>query len=368
MNRPQIRPQIRPKIRPDSGPAERRLKWGGLLAAFTLLASCSAAGQGPGGPQLDVILGPDPAPVLSDYGLFQDVAGAVPAERLMPYDLVNPLFTDYATKQRLVFVPGGEAATFEETDVFRFPVGTVLVKTFSLAPDMRSPDVGARRLETRLLIHKADGWTAYPYVWTEDQSEAVYTPAGKRFDIATISPSGEALQLRYAVPNQNQCKTCHQAGDAIAPIGPKARHLAHDSQLTAWAEAGILKGLPDRVEGEPHAFDASQPLEARARAWLDINCAHCHKADGSASNSGLWLSSTEPSGARIGLLKHPVAAGRGSGGLKQVIVPGDPDASILLYRMASTEPGVAMPELGRSVSDPASLALIREWIAAMETP
>lgn len=338
------------------------------LAALLLLAACSAAGKAAHGPDLAVILAAEPAPVLSDYGLFADVAGAVPAEGVLPYDLVNPLFTDHAAKHRLVFVPVGKAAQFDETGVFSFPVGSVLVKTFAFAPDMRAPYEGAWRVETRLLIHKADGWAAYPYVWNEDQTEAVYAPAGKRMGIETVSPSGESLELRYSVPNQNQCKTCHQAGDDIAPIGPKARHLAHEGQLTRWAEAGILEGLPEKVEAEPYAFDPSLPLDARARAWLDTNCAHCHKADGSASNSGLWLSATEESGARIGLLKHPVAAGRGSGGLKQVIVPGDPDASILLFRMASTEPGVAMPELGRSVSDPESLALIREWIGAMETP
>lgn len=339
-----------------------------LLASLFLLAACSPAGKGAPGPDLGVILAEDPAPGLSDYGLFSDMAAATPAEGVLPYDLINPLFTDHAAKHRFVFVPGGRAAAYHETDVFDFPVGSVLVKTFAFAPDMRAPEDGQWRVETRLLIHKAGGWVAYPYIWNEAQTEAVYSPAGRRFDIETISPDGAPLQLRYAVPNQNQCKTCHQTGKDIAPIGPKARHLAQDGQLLRWAGAGILEGLPGGVEGEPYAFDASRPLEARARAWLDVNCAHCHKADGSASNSGLWLSSTETGAARIGLLKHPVAAGRGSGGLKQVIVPGDPDASILLYRMASTEPGIAMPELGRSVTDPDSLALIREWIAAMETP
>ncbi|PKP81140.1 MAG: hypothetical protein CVT79_10745 [Alphaproteobacteria bacterium HGW-Alphaproteobacteria-18] len=344
------------------------MKWQAFLAALFLLAGCSAGGKGTVGPDLDVIFAADPAPVLSDYGLFSDLAGAVPAQGVLPYDLINPLFTDHAAKHRFVFVPDGKAAAYHETDVFDFPVGSVLVKTFAFAPDMRAPEDGQWRVETRLLIHKADGWVAYPYVWNEAQTEAVYTPAGKRIDIETVSPAGEALQLRYAVPNQNQCKTCHQVGKDIAPIGPKARHLDHDGQLLRWAGAGLLEGLPEGVAGEPYAFDVSKPLDARARAWLDINCAHCHKADGSASNSGLWLSATETGAAQIGIFKHPVAAGRGSGGLKQVIVPGDPDASILLYRIASTEPGVAMPELGRSVTDPDSLALIREWIAAMETP
>ncbi|MFN4025721.1 MAG: SO2930 family diheme c-type cytochrome [Hyphomonas sp.] len=336
-------------------------------AAGLALAACSAPGPAVSGPDMGVILADAPAERLSAYGLFSDIRGAAPADGVMPFDLVNPLFSDHASKDRFVFVPEGQAADYDEENVFRFPVGTVLVKTFSFAPDMRAPDQDAHRIETRLLIHKADGWAAFAYIWDEAQTEAAYAPAGRRMDIATISPQGERLAIRYAVPNQNQCKTCHQAGKDIAPIGPKARHLAHDGQLRGWEEAGILTGLPAEVALEPYAFDAAAPLDLRARAWLEINCAHCHKADGSASNSGLWLTAQEESPARLGIRKHPVAAGRGSGGLKQVIVPGDPDASILVYRMASTEPGVAMPELGRSVDDPDGLALIRDWIAAMET-
>lgn len=317
---------------------------------------------------MSVILDEAPAQNLSDYGLFADMASARPAPGVVPFDLVNPLFSDHAQKQRFVFVPLGAAADYDDTDVFDFPVGTVLVKTFAFAPDMRQPDQGAYRVETRLLIHKASGWSAFAYIWNAGGTEAVYAPIGGRQQIETISPSGAPLSINYSVPNQNQCKTCHQAGDALSPIGPKARNLNHKGQLEDWAERGLLAGLDGAAPAAPAVFDVTLPVEARARAWLDINCAHCHKPDGSASNSGLVLSSTETDPAKLGIGKHPVAAGRGAGTLFQVIVPGAPDRSILAFRMASVEPGVAMPELGRSVPDPEGLALVREWIAEMERP
>lgn len=335
-----------------------------VIAAFAALSACRAAS--PEGPNLPVILAGDPAPNLSDYGLFADMASAAPAPGVRAYDLVNPLFSDHAAKDRAIFLPPGTKAGYHDTEVFDLPVGTVLVKTFRFAPDMRSPNEGAYRVETRLLIHKPDGWAAFPYVWNEAQTEAVYSPVGARRSIETIAPSGEALTIAYSVPNQNQCKTCHQSGHDIRPIGLKARHLNHEGQLEAWAEAGLIAPLPDTLPSEPSVHDLSQPLDARARAWLDINCAHCHKPDGSASNSGLVLLSTEEDPVKIGIGKRPVAAGRGSGGQLQVIVPGAPDRSIMTFRMASTEPGVAMPELGRSVADPDGLALVREWIASME--
>lgn len=339
-----------------------------LAASIALAGLLSACGQaGPPGPDMAVILAESPAPNLSDYGLFSDMVSAAPATRVASYSLVNPLFSDHAAKDRFVFVPEGEAADYHDTDVFTFPVGTVLVKTFRFAPDMRTPGVGAYRVETRLLIHKPDGWAAYPYVWNEAQTEAEYAPVGARRAIETIAPSGDALTVSYSVPNQNQCKTCHQAGHDIQPIGPRARHLNHHGQLQDWEAAGIIGPLPEHIPADPAVGDVSLPLETRARAWLDINCSHCHKPDGSASNSGLVLLSTESDPVKIGIGKRPVAAGRGSGDLLQVIVPGAPERSIMTFRMASTEPGVAMPELGRSVADPDGLALVRDWIVSMET-
>jgi uncharacterized repeat protein (TIGR03806 family) len=341
------------------------MRLSGLIAcALSLLAGCSPA-RAPG-PDMAVILAGTPAPLLSDYGLFADMTAATPAARVQPYDLVNPLFSDHAAKDRLVFIPEGAQIEYHGTDVFRFPVGTVLVKTFRFAPDMRTPEEGAYRVETRLLIHKADGWVAYPYVWNEAQSDAVYSPVGARRTIATISPSGETLSLAYSVPNQNQCKTCHQAGRDIQPIGLKARHLNHHGQLERWAGLGLIAPLPEHLPAEPAAFDVSLPVEARARAWLDINCAHCHKPDGSASNSGLVLSALETDPVKVGIGKRPVAAGRGAGDLLQIVVPGAPERSILTFRLASVEPGIAMPELGRSVPDPEGLALVQAWIASMD--
>jgi uncharacterized repeat protein (TIGR03806 family) len=335
-----------------------------FLAAF--LGACSAGKTS--GPNLDLILAETPAQTLSEYGLFANLASEKPAKGVVPYDLINPLFSDNALKHRFVFVPGEAKAAYDPVDVFDFPVGTVLVKTFAFAPDLRAPSEGQYRVETRLLIHKASGWAAFPYIWNEEGTEAVYSPVGGHRTIETVTPQGDPISFNYSVPNQNQCKTCHQAGSALSPIGPKARNLNHHEQLENWVSRGLLDSLPASVLAAPEVFDVSLPADVRARAWLDINCAHCHKPDGSASNSGLWLASTETDPIKLGIGKHPVAAGRGAGALFKVIVPGAPDRSIMAYRIGSTEPGIAMPELGRSTPDPEGLALIRLWISEMDAP
>ncbi len=344
----------------------------GSLAAI-VLAGCNGAPSAPGAPDLSVILAEKPAPTLADYGLFKDAAAREPGEGVIPYDLVHPLFSDHAAKHRAVFVPQGETIGYDPEDAFDLPVGSVLIKTFAFAPDMRSPEVGERYIETRLLIHKVDGWEAVPYLWNDEQTEARYAPVGAKLPIDTITPDGEAVSIHYAIPNKNQCKTCHSSGDEVSPIGIKARHLNHDgpagvNQIANWSERGVLAGAPspDIAPSVPGAFDDTADLEARARAWLDINCAHCHKADGGASNSGLFLDwhETDPTG--WGVHKRPVAAGRGAGDNLFVIEPGAPDQSILLGRMESVEPGVLMPELGRSVLDQKSIDLVRAWISEME--
>jgi uncharacterized repeat protein (TIGR03806 family) len=319
-----------------------------------------------------VILAAEPAEDLAAYGFFRDASAREPAEGVVPYDLVNPLFSDHAEKHRYVYVPKGQQIRFDADGVFDFPVGAVLIKTFAFAPDMREPDEGERYIETRLLIRKTDGWHAYAYKWNLEQTHAAYAPVGGRETIDTSDPEGEPLRIAYAIPNQNQCRTCHKAGDSITPIGPTARSLNHAgplgaNQIADWAARGILAGAPALAEAQaaPAAFDPALPVEARARAWLDINCAHCHKADGGASNSGLFLAWNERNPTGWGVGKRPVAAGRGAGEDFFVIAPGHPEQSILLHRLESTEPGVLMPELGRTVRDEPAIALVRDWIAQM---
>jgi len=162
---------------------------------------------------------------------------------------------------------------------------------------------------------------------------------------------------------------------AIAPIGPKARHLNRDypypegaqNQLTYFAKIGYLVGLPPPARWPRNADwrDPSEPLEARARAYLEINCGHCHSPSGPANTSALSFDVGTPVDWHLGLCKPPVAAGRGTGDHLFDIVPGHPDDSILTFRMASREPGVMMPEQGRGTVHREGLQLIRDWIAAM---
>ena len=192
-----------------------------------------------------------------------------------------------------------------------------------------------------------------------------------------VDAEGGSEQFDYVVPDQNQCAGCHGtdlASKAVFPIGPKARHLNRDfayadgvfNQLAHWQRIGYLTGVPDGPKPKVPAWnEVAAPLDARARAYLDINCGHCHSPNGPAKTSGMWLDAATDDPLRLGRCKLPIAAGMGTGDRAWGLAPGKPDDSILLYRMESVDPAVMMPELGRSLSHEEGVALVRDWIAAM---
>jgi uncharacterized repeat protein (TIGR03806 family) len=345
-----------------------------FAALFGLLAFGAAPAPEP--VALAALLADAPAPSLDAYRLFTDEGARHANAGLTPYGLNTPLFSDYAEKTRYLYLPPGTKARYRATGALDLPVGATLVKTFAYPADFRRPDENVRFLETRLLIHRKSGWTALTYVWNAEQTHAVLKRAGARLDVSFVDAHGAQRQVDYAVPNANQCKECHSLSKEIAPIGVKARNLngvfayatGPENQLAHWTRAGILEGAPAPEKAPRTAVwdNPSEPLEGRARAYLDGNCAHCHNARGMASNSGLFLDLEETNPSLIGVGKRPVAAGRGSGNLEFAIAPGQPDASILVHRMASTEPGVMMPELGRSLVHEEGLALVRDYIARMQ--
>lgn len=316
---------------------------------------------------------------LSEYGFFVgNIADLTPSNGVVPYDLATPLFSDYAYKARFIKLPDGSApAPFNDEDVFDFPVGTVIIKTFYYPNDMRDESQGRRLMETRLLVHEEKGWKALPYIWNDEQTDAILEVAGGHRDVSWVHTDGSKRSLNYVIPNMNQCKGCHIKDGNMTPIGPKARYLNHDfayadgpkNQLTHWHSAGIIGDMPDiaSISKVPVWNDPTTgSLNDRARAYLEINCAHCHRDGAPANTSGLLLDWHQQNPAALGIYKSPVAAGRGSGGRLYDIAPGEPDASIMLFRMDSEDPGIMMPELGRKITHTEGVALIKEWIASLE--
>lgn len=370
------------------------------LLALSLLLLAGAAGCTKSPPQALVdptYFATENPKSLRDWGMVQVSGDAlVLGQRVTPYDLTTPLFTDYAQKLRTIWMPPGAAADYKPDDELSFPVGTVITKTFfyqtgrggrvlqqadqALIHDGEGLNLKQVRIvETRLLIHRPEGWTALTYLWNEAQTEAVLHRIGAVVPLKLAREDGTDQAFSYIVPNVTQCSACHATNVAtrvIQPIGPKTRLLNRDfaysdgaeNQLTHLTKMGYLRGLadPKTAPADVAWTDKSASLEARARAYLDVNCGHCHNPVGPADTSGLYLNAATPLSRASGVCKLPVAAGPGTGNLRFDIVPGDAKESIIPYRMTSTNPAVMMPEIGRSTSHAEGVALVRFWIDSME--
>ena len=312
---------------------------------------------------------------LSEWGVLRiDRGHLVPGADSVVYDVNAPLFTDYAHKLRTVHTP--EPAAVRADGSLDFPVGTVISKTFyypesdgavrktaDLTPG--GIDLSAHRvIETRLLVRRAGGWDPVSYVWNDDGSEATLKRTGAVVRLASVDLAGPGGDFAYVVPNENQCTGCHAtdaSSKALHPLGATAPQFRDRSKMVV---AGVMS--PGVFEPVADYRDAELPLDVRARAYLEGNCAHCHNPVGPADTSGLDLSLSADSDLVLGTCKPPIAAGAGTGGHLFSVVPGEPDASIMPYRMASTDPGAMMPELGRTLAHAEGVQLIRDWIAAMD--
>jgi uncharacterized repeat protein (TIGR03806 family) len=312
---------------------------------------------------------------LSAFRFFEDTRSQLPAKNVIPYDLISSLFSDYTKKNRFVYVPDSLQAKYETDSVYQFPIGSALIKTFYYIKNEQLEMSEQQLLETRLLLRKNDGWHAASYAWDDAQEEARLKIAGATINTSWVDKNGKYRSVRYRVPNKNQCQECHEANKQIIPIGPKARNLnknkyyadseAELNQLYYWLDKKVIDFYPDSLDLVVDWQDSTKNLNTRARSYLAINCGHCHSPQGNGASSGLYLGFTEKRPIHIGVMKKPVAAGRGSGNKLYSINPGKPEESILLYRMQSMDPGIMMPESGRSLAHDEGVNLIKEWIQEM---
>jgi uncharacterized repeat protein (TIGR03806 family) len=352
----------------------------GLAVSFSL--SLTGCGEDPGEaePACELNLPEDGEPfeTLSEYCFFQgEMTAHEPSEGVYAYDVNTVLYSDLSQKLRFIALPEGEKIGFHETEKWEFPVGATLVKTFYYPNDARDASKGRNILETRLLVRRQNGWHTEVYRWNEEQAEADHYLVGKSVEVDWIDETGEEVTSQYLIPAKSDCKSCHNHSDEIVPLGPRSRQLngPYDfgdgpvNQIEHYAGLGLFDVEPPATNELPKLIDPAdetEPLDLRARTYLEGNCAHCHSEGGPARNSGLYLDINETEPYRWGVCKPPIAAGGGSGGNPYDIVPGEPDRSIMIYRMSSMDPEVKMPELPLRTVDEFGVGLVSEWIAEMD--
>jgi uncharacterized repeat protein (TIGR03806 family) len=346
----------------------------GVLLAAVLGACTGTDNEAPTGPTVDPAALPYER--LSEYGFFVgDLVDLEPAEGVLPYTVAAPLFSDDAAKGRFLWLPEGETITRTDQDEWTLPTGAIVIKTFFFDTDRSAAGSQSRIVETRLLENTGEEWRSHIYLWNEGETEAEYVRAGADVTIDLRLEDGSASQQLYLVPDENACGSCHERDDVLRLLGVTTHQMnvavERDGMMVdqmQWlADQGVFdEALPDpsTLPAFPDPF-GSADLNARARAYLHGNCSHCHRPGGGGGASGLNFLEWADDPAHTGECKVPAAAGPGAGGHPVDIMPGYPERSIVVFRMASTDPEIKMPELPSLLSDRAGVELITEWIAAM---
>lgn len=259
-----------------------------MLVSSFLLTACGGGGNGGG--TIPIVKTAQFSDNLSAYQIYADNPNDLePAADYHLYTLDSSLFVNYAEKQRLIKIPAGKKMTMTDSGLPIFPDGTILVKTFYYFKDKRDPTLGKRLIETRLLVKQGDIWNAATYIWNDAQTDAIVSFGGDDISVIWTNESGRKRNIAYHIPNQVECVKCHQNNGDVAPIAPSLRNLNIDisvgnaivNQLQYFQNLGLINTFDIAGIGTIANYkDPSLSATERGRAYLDMNCAHCHNPSG----------------------------------------------------------------------------------------
>ncbi len=326
-----------------------------------------------------------PYPNLSDYHFFiGDMKNQTPGYKVLPYEPASSLFSDYAHKKRFVWMPKGTSATYNGDDnVLNFPIGAVLIKTFyydNVQSINNTPvNNAAKIIETRLLVNKVDGWHAYDYVWNEAQTDATLEATDNGLFVPlTFTENGISRTIDYKVPSQTECVTCHkinpnQSGEITIPIGPKPQNLntmynyrgIMQNQLTRWRNIGYINNtLPavNTINSTVDWRDTNYSLEQRAKSYIDMNCAHCHRDGGHCDYTPQRFNFSNTNPETFGICLTPLFYIENA---PFVINGGNANQSEMIVRMNTNEGNLQMPIIGRTIIHDEGVQLVRDWINSL---
>jgi hypothetical protein len=283
-----------------------------------------------------------------------------------------PLWSDGLSKARLVVLPAGGTIDNSDPKKWKFPEGTLMVKTFF---DDSGPNKGPRPIETRFIRRGADPqdpfaqWEFAVYQWNADSTDATLVSFA---DPMTSTPvpvvidrmeNGKPLKLNdgmpfmHAIPSKQDCQSCHDANAKVTDadvIGFDELRLnwklpgAEKTQLQDFADKKLLSTMP----AAPATITEADPVLARVKGFLQGNCVHCHNgAEGILDlHPDVFVANTVNKDAEgAGIMPPP--------GWKRV-VPKQPEQSIL-FAQARRSPlpsgdGVqmrAMPPIGVAIAE-----------------
>ena len=314
---------------------------------------------------------------LSETGLFASVKDHQPAPGVIPYTVNVPFWSDGAAKERFLALPGEMQIKFNEQGTWEFDPGAVMVKSFILETEEGNPET-RRYIETRLLVNEDDRWVGYTYAWNDEQTDATLVEGDGRDQTFRIQdgrmPGGERNQV-WRYPSREECMFCHSRAAGFV-LGMNTRQMNRDqdyagttdNQLRTLDHIGIfnepLEKPPAEYPALPDPFGTDADVEARTRAYLQVNCAMCHAPSGGGNSRFNLVYTAEPDKVRL-IDESPIHDTMGVAN-PRLVAPGDPDRSIL-YRRLLVRGLNQMPPTSTNRIDQRGAELVAEWIRSLET-
>jgi hypothetical protein len=302
----------------------------------------------------------EPPALLSETGIFKGrVSDLTPADSLVPYQIIQPLWVDFAVKQRWVYLPPGQKISFSAADPYGFPVGTVLIKHFRMETS-RNVFIN---IETRLLIKKegTDNWVGYTYKWQDSDAKLIGITENASV-ILNIDNSavGGARNQTFKIPTRAQCLQCHNSSVGFVRSFRTlqlnrlngAKSAEEKNQLAEFNKLGLFdKDIGDVAKLRAYAgMESEAPLELKVKSYVEVNCSHCHNPDPNAlcNFTGLDFRFDYFNAADL------VSSGH--------VIPGSKETSEIFKRMSSVTPFQRMPFIGSVMRDEKALKVLGAWI------
>ena len=328
---------------------------------------------------------------LTATGAFTDVENLVVKDGFLPYELIDPFWSDGALKKRWMAIPNDgnpdsatEQINYSENGIWEFPVGSVMIKHFDYPIDENNPNI-TQKVETRFSIKNSNGnWTFLSYKWNAAQTEAtlIDMSTGDEQDVQVTLEGGGSKTITWQYPSTSECLSCHNE-ISKGTLGPRTRYLNSEfdyaevggvvgNQLVTLSELGFIEETI--TDGDTQNFlthasinDLNASIDDKARSYLDLNCAYCHRSDNNLrADFDLRLAnSLIETNLLAASIAEPVEEMSTD---QQIIFVGDASKSQIYHRANSITPGVMMPWLAKGQVDEAGVALLEEWINNLSIP
>jgi glucose/arabinose dehydrogenase len=259
------------------------------------------------------------------------------------------------------------------------PPGAVIVRNFSLSHMPKTADPKAdttRRIETRLLVVGTPYSYGASYRWLNEQ-EAELVEDGELVTFRNVADGTRSIRLDWwfpalddaiSFPITNPSYWISTAASDFVVVPRESNHkpvnwladMIRRNALASDLALNVISNIPPGVVWQ----SPFMPLETRVRSYLHGNCAVCHQP-GAASRS-LFDARINTPLALAGIVNGDLVAGDlGIPGAK-IVVPGEPEKSILYRRWKATD-FFRMPPVQYHNELSPMLPVIEEWIHSLKS-